>query len=144
MIATLGPTLLALLLAAAATADAAVEVGSVPVVRAGRSPAIDGVAEGAWSAAPLRSLERSKRQLPQSADVQAQFRVMWDEAALYLFVQVVDDDTVRNRSLACEDDSVTPPGPTASISRATRYSSGTAYASPTRRTGPGRCGSSTA
>jgi hypothetical protein len=67
------------------------EVGVVPVVRAETKPALDGVAETLWDAAVVRRLERSKGPIPASADVQGSFRAMWDETALYVLVEVLDD-----------------------------------------------------
>ena len=101
-------SLASLVLAAAAQAGGAatVEVGFVPVVRAARPPVVDGEAGDTWSAAVERRLERSKGPLPQSGDVQGSFRTMWDEAALYVLVEVLDDRKVRNQAFPWDGDSV--------------------------------------
>ena len=83
-----------------------VAIGLVPIVRVTQPPVIDGRAEEAWSAAVKRRLERSKGPVPQSGDVQGSFRAMWDDAALYLFVEVLDDRVVRNQVNPWLDDSV--------------------------------------
>ena len=79
---------------------------SCPIVRVTQAPAIDGQAEEAWSAAVKRRLERSKGPVPQSGDLQGSFRAMWDDTALYLFVEVLDDRKVRNQVNPWLDDSV--------------------------------------
>jgi hypothetical protein len=85
---------------------AGVEIGLVPVVRTASPPVLDGRMEGAWTAAVERRLERSKGPVPQSGDVQGRFRAMWDDAALYVFVEVLDDRKVRNQASPWLDDSV--------------------------------------
>ncbi|MCG6926086.1 MAG: hypothetical protein LJF30_12325 [Acidobacteria bacterium] len=83
------------------------EVGWVPVVRARSAPVIDGAAGESWSPAVTRRLERSKGPMPSSADIQAEFRGMWDEDALYVLVQVLDDETTtREGPVPWEHDSV--------------------------------------
>ena len=86
----------------AAAAEA--EVGWIPVVRAESAPAIDGVAEDGWSSAVTRRLERSAGPIPPSADIQGEFRAMWDDDALYLLVQVLDDERVSGEGSAPWDD----------------------------------------
>jgi hypothetical protein len=97
-----------LVLAAAAQAGGkpTVEIGFVPVVRATRPPVVDGEAEDVWSAAVKRRLERSKGAIPPSGDVQGSFRAMWDDAALYVHVEVLDDSKVRNQAFPWDGDSV--------------------------------------
>ena len=86
--------------------QAAVAIGLVPIVRVTQPPAIDGRAEEMWSAAVKRRLEHGKGPVPQSGDLQGSFRAMWDDAALYLFVEVLDDRKVRNQVNPWLDDSV--------------------------------------
>ena len=97
---------LVLLAAPQAAGPPGIEIGLVPVVRTTQPPAIDGQAEEAWSAAVKRRLERSKGPVPQSGDLQGSFRAMWDDAALYLFVEVLDDRKVKNQVNPWLDDSV--------------------------------------
>jgi hypothetical protein len=87
-------------------APAGADVGLVPVARASAPPVVDGVAEPAWSKAVSRRLERSKAELPQAGDLQGSFRALWDDEALYLFVEVLDDQKVRNQAVPWLDDSV--------------------------------------
>jgi len=82
-------------------------VGSVPVVRADSAPEIDGAPGEAWSSAVSRRLERSRGPVPTSADIQGEFRAMWDDDALYVLVQVLDDEVVdREGAAPWEHDSV--------------------------------------
>jgi hypothetical protein len=82
-------------------------VGWVPVVRAETAPGVDGEAGEEWSQAIPRRLERSRGPIPPSADVQGEFRAMWDGDALYLLVQVLDDQTVGGEGpLPWENDGV--------------------------------------
>ena len=97
---------LVLLAAPQAGGPPGIEIGLVPIVRVTQAPAIDGQAEEAWSAAVKRRLERSKGPVPQSGDLQGSFRAMWDDTALYLFVEVLDDRKVRNQVNPWLDDSV--------------------------------------
>ena len=69
-------------------------------------PSIDGQNDEAWSAAVKRRLERSKGPVPRSGDVQGPFRAAWDDTALYLLVEVLDDRKVRNQVNPWLDDSV--------------------------------------
>jgi hypothetical protein len=78
----------------------------VPIVRATQTIAIDGRAEEAWAAAVKRRLEHRKGPAPPSGDVQGSFRAMWDDAALYLLVEVEDDRKVRNQVNPWLDDSI--------------------------------------
>jgi hypothetical protein len=87
-------------------APAGAEIGLVPVVRAAEPPVLDGRLEGAWSSAVERRLERSKGPVPQSGDLQGRFRAMWDDAALYVLVEVLDERRVRNQAFPWLDDSV--------------------------------------
>jgi hypothetical protein len=88
-------------------APAEAEVGWVPVVRAESAPTIDGEAGEAWSSAATRRLERSRGPIPRSADIQGEFRAMWDDDALYVLAQVLDDETARGpQSSPWEDDGV--------------------------------------
>ena len=102
------PGLVAVVLLAGPQAAGApgIEIGLAPVVRTTQPPVIDGQAEESWSAAPKRRLEHSKGLVPRSADLQGSFRAMWDAAALYLFVEVLDDRKVRNQVNPWLDDSV--------------------------------------
>ena len=95
-----------LLAAPQAAGPPGIEIGLVPIVRVTQPPAIDGRAEEAWSAAVKRRLERSKGPVPQSGDLQGSFRAMWDDTALYLFVEVLDDRKVKNQVNPWLDDSV--------------------------------------
>jgi hypothetical protein len=97
---------LVLLIVPQAGGSVGVEIGLVPVVRATRPPVIDGQADDAWSTAVKRRLERSKGPAPGSGDVQGSFRAMWDDVALYLHVEVLDDQKVRNQASPWLDDSV--------------------------------------
>ncbi len=101
-----GLGLLLLLAAPPPAVGPGVAIGLVPVVRVTRPPAIDGRAEEAWSAAAKRRLEHGKGPVPSSADLQGSFRAMWDDAALYLLVEVLDDRVVKNQVNPWLDDSV--------------------------------------
>jgi hypothetical protein len=101
-----GVALLLALVPAPADAGEVGEIGLVPVVRATQPPAIGGPAETVWSSAVKRRLERSKGPVPQSGDVQGSFRAMWDDTALYVLVEVLDDSKVRNQANPWLDDSV--------------------------------------
>jgi hypothetical protein len=96
----------AILLVLLAPGPAGVEIGLVPIVRTERPPVIDGQAEDAWSGAVKRRIERSKGPVPPSGDVQGSFRAAWDDEALYVLVEVLDDRKVRNQALPWLDDSV--------------------------------------
>ena len=102
------PGLVAVVLLASPQAGdgAKVEIGLVPIVRVTQPPSIDGQADEAWSAAVKRRLERSKGPVPRSGDVQGSFRAAWDDTALYLLVEVLDDRRVRNQVNPWLDDSV--------------------------------------
>lgn len=98
----IAPTIALLALLAPAQA----EIGLVPVARASAPPVLDAVAEPAWAKAVSRRLDRSQGEPPRSADIQGSFRALWDDQALYLFVEVLDDRKVRNQALPWLDDSV--------------------------------------
>jgi hypothetical protein len=100
------PGLVSLVMLVAAQAGPGLTIGLVPIVRATRPPAIDGRVEEAWSAGVERRLEHSKGPVPQSGDVQGSFRALWDDATLYLLVEVLDDRTVRNQVNPWLDDSI--------------------------------------
>jgi hypothetical protein len=99
-------TAAALLLTLLAPAPGGGEIGLVPIVRTTRPPAIDGQAEEAWSPAVKRRLEHSNGPAPQTSDIQGSFRAMWDDDALYLFVEVLDDRKVKNQADPWLDDAV--------------------------------------
>lgn len=100
------PGVIAFALFAAPPGQLRTEIGLAPVVRVTQPPVIDGQAEEAWSATVKRRLERSKGPVPRSGDVQASFRAAWDDTALYLLVEVLDDRKVRNQVNPWLDDSV--------------------------------------
>lgn len=72
------------------------------------APIIDGVEEAAWSAAfPAQPLTLSLiGNLPDSADLSASWRALWDEDTLYVIVHVLDDTKRNNSTEPHHDDSV--------------------------------------
>ena len=69
---------------------------------------IDGRKESLWETAPIRTLSHALVGSPTtSTDISGQFQVLWDSAALYVWIQVQDEELVTDsRALSWEDDGI--------------------------------------
>ena len=90
-----------------AVAEAARRQAGITIKQAPVAPVIDGVADAAWSVADkikLTNVLYSPVSSPN--DLSANFKTMWDQNNLYLFVDVTDDVLKNDASNPWDNDSV--------------------------------------
>ena len=79
----------------------------ITIKQATVAPGIDGVAEDAWSAADRNKIANVIYTPPSSPnDLAANFKTMWDQNNLYLFVDVTDDVLKNDAANPWENDAV--------------------------------------
>jgi Carbohydrate family 9 binding domain-like/Concanavalin A-like lectin/glucanases superfamily/Tetratricopeptide repeat len=90
-----------------AVAEAARRQAGITIKQAPVAPVIDGVADAAWSAADKIKLTNVHYTPPSSPnDLSANFKTMWDQNNLYLFIDVTDDVLKNDAVEAYENDSI--------------------------------------
>jgi hypothetical protein len=79
----------------------------VCIVQTDRAPVIDGNADDVWSASAAQTIEHVAYTPPSSqADLSADFKTMYDRQALYVLVEVTDDQLVSDSTESWLDDGV--------------------------------------
>jgi hypothetical protein len=90
-----------------AVAEAARRQAGITIKQAAVSPVIDGVADAAWSAADKIKLSNViYKPISSPNDLSADFKTMWDQNNLYLFVDVTDDVLKNDAANPWENDAV--------------------------------------
>ncbi|WP_226022565.1 sugar-binding protein [Halomicrobium salinisoli] len=97
-----------------ATSDPATITASPPkptepaatIPRAVVAPEVDGAADDVWSDVPSHAVDRTVVSTDVETDMVASWRALWDERALYVLVDVTDDDAWTDSARSWNDDSV--------------------------------------
>ena len=90
-----------------AVAEAARRQAGITIKQAPVAPVIDGVADAAWSVADKIKLTNVLyKPISSPNDLSANFKTMWDQNNLYLFVDVTDDVLKNDASNPWDNDSV--------------------------------------
>ena len=90
-----------------AVAETARKKAGITIKQATVAPVIDGIADDAWSAAEKIKLTNVLYKPASSPnDLSANFKTMWDQNNLYLFVDVADDVLKNDASNPWDNDSV--------------------------------------